>query len=384
VALAGITGLAIAVQARVNGELAVRIGDGIAAAVISFATGLALLAVVVPLPVTRRGLRAVRGALRARTLRWWHLLGGVCGALVVAGQGLTVAALGVAGFTVALVAGQSASSLLVDRRGLGPGGAEPVTRVRLIGALLCVAAVGVAVADRLGSPRTLGLAVLPLLAGAGVAWQQAVNGRVRVAGGSVGPATLVNFVAGMLALLAGLAVVVAVRGWPAGHLPTQPWLYAGGVLGVLVIATSAAVVRVTGVLLLLLSATAGQVLGAIGLDLVTPVGQLPGVNTYAGAVLTLAAVAMVVLPRRAAGAPGPTPTPGRPAGSAGVGGVAGEDLGGRVDGHGGVVDRGGRLPEPGGDQPDLARIFGDVASGEDPRQVGGHGGVDHDVPPVQL
>jgi bacterial/archaeal transporter family-2 protein len=316
VALAGAAGVAMAVQSRVNGELAVRLSDGIAAAVISFGTGLVLLAVVVPLvPASRRGVAAVRRALREGTLRWWHGLGGLFGALVVATQGLTVPVLGVAVFAVALVAGQTASSLAVDRSGLPPGAVEPVTRARLLGAALCMVAVVVAVADRLGTPRSLALALLPLAAGAGIAWQQAVNGRVRAAAGSAWPATLVNFLAGTAALLVVFAVIVAVRGGPPGALPPEPWLYAGGLLGVAVIATAAAVVQVTGVLLLALSAIAGQLLGALALDLVVPADRPPAPNTFAGVALTLVAVAIAsgygrLAGREAAPAPAAAPVAG--------------------------------------------------------------------------
>jgi transporter family-2 protein len=301
---AGCSGLALAGQTRINGELAVRIGDGIAAATISFGTGLAVLAVLVPLTARgRRGLRAVRSALQAGRLRWWHLLGGLSGGFVVAGQGLTVATLGVAVFTVALVAGQSASGLAVDRAGLGPGGTEPVTARRVAGAVLCVAAVAVALADRLDAPRALGLAALPLLAGFGIAWQQAVNGRVRVAaGGSTWPATFINFSTGTAALLVAFGVGAAVRGWPDGALPAEPWLYTGGLLGVVVIATAAAVVQVTGVLLLGLSAIAGNVIGAVLLDLLAPTVGPPAANTYAGAALTLVAVVIAAYPHRRAAA----------------------------------------------------------------------------------
>jgi transporter family-2 protein len=295
--LAGGSGLAMAAQARVNGELALRLGDGLAAAVISFATGLVVLTVLVPLTGPgRRRLRAVRGALRAGQLRWWHLLGGLSGGFVVATQGLTVATLGVAVFTVAIVAGQSASGLAVDRAGLGPGGAEPVTTARVAGAALCVVAVLIALADRLGAPQALGLAALPLLAGFGIAWQQAVNGQVRrAAGGATWPATFINFAAGTAGLLVAFGAGVAVRGWPGGALPAEPLLYTGGLLGVLVIATAAAVVQVTGVLVLGLSAIAGNLLGALLLDLVAPTTGPPAPNTYAGAALTLVAVAVAGL-----------------------------------------------------------------------------------------
>ncbi|GAB3815999.1 hypothetical protein GCM10027605_64310 [Micromonospora zhanjiangensis] len=64
VTLGVVSGVTVAVQSRINGELGVRLGDGIAAAVVSFGVGLVLLAVLVPaMPAGRRGLRALRAAL---------------------------------------------------------------------------------------------------------------------------------------------------------------------------------------------------------------------------------------------------------------------------------------------------------------------------------
>ncbi|MGN9774290.1 DMT family transporter [Micromonospora sp. H33] len=292
VGLATACGVAVAVQSRINGELGVRLADGIAAAVVSFGVGLLVLLALVPAtPRGRRGLAALRGALAAGTLRPWQCLGGVCGAFLVATQGLTIGTLGVAVFTVAVVAGQSGSSLAVDRAGLGPTGRQPVTPRRLAGAVLTVVAVVLAVGDRLGDPGALALALLPLLAGVGIAWQQAVNGRVSRAAGSALTATLVNFAVGTLALLAVFAVDVAVRGRPAGGLPAEPWLYVGGPIGVVFIAVAAAIVRFTGVLLLGLATIAGQVVGAVAVDLILPTAAShPGPTTLLGAALTLVAV----------------------------------------------------------------------------------------------
>ncbi|MFF0654501.1 DMT family transporter [Micromonospora tulbaghiae] len=292
VGLATASGVMVAVQSRINGELGVRLADGIAAAVVSFGVGLLILLVLVPAtPGGRRGLAALRGALRAGTLRPWQCLGGVCGAFLVATQGLTIGALGVAVFTVAVVAGQSGSSLLVDRAGIGPTGRQPVTPNRLIGAVLTVLAVLLAVGDRLGDPDALVLALLPLAAGVGIAWQQAVNGRVRAASGSAMTATLVNFTVGTAALLVTFAVDLAVRGRPAGAFPDEPWLYLGGPLGIVFIALAAALVRFTGVLLLGLATIAGQIVGAVLLDLVLPTAAShPGLDTLLGAALTMVAV----------------------------------------------------------------------------------------------
>ncbi|MFI6760180.1 DMT family transporter [Micromonospora sp. NPDC050417] len=300
VGLAVVSGSAVAVQSRINGELGVRLHDGIAAAVISFSVGLvALVALAFGSPTGRRHLGVFRSALRDGSLRPWQCLGGACGAFMVANQGLTVGRLGVAIFTVAVVAGQSASSLVVDRAGIGPGGRQRVTATRLAGAALTVPAVFLAVGDRPNDPAGLALALLPLLAGLGLAWQQAVNGRVRAASGSVVTATLVNFAVGTVALLVAFAVSASVRGWPTGSLPTEPWLYLGGPIGILFIAIAAALVRFTGVLLLGLATIAGQVVGAVVIDVAAPGDASgPGPFTLLGAVLTLAAVLVAARQKR--------------------------------------------------------------------------------------
>lgn len=295
VALSALAGAAIAVQTRINGDLGERLDDGVGAAVISFGSGLLLLALVVPLlPVGRRGIVRLVRALRAGRLRPWHCLGGACGGFFVASQGLTVPSLGVALFTVAVVAGQAGSSLAVDHAGLGPGGKSPLTVLRVAGAVIAVVAVVVAVWPRLGTPTAIGLAVLPALAGIGVAWQQAVNGRVRVAAGSALTAALVNFLAGTVVLV----IAFLLRGSRFGVLPEEPYLYVGGVLGIVFIAIAASVVRYTGVLLLGLATIAGQVAGAVVLDLAIPRGSRPTTETYVGAALTLVAVGLVAGRRR--------------------------------------------------------------------------------------
>src|SRR4051794_24495513 len=60
----------------------------------------------------------------------------------------------------------------------------------------------------------------------------------------------------------------------------------------------------------------------------------------------------------------PVAGPGRSGGrSAAFRGVPGEQVSSGIDCHGSVVHRGGGLPEPDGDQPDLARVLADVPGG---------------------
>ncbi|MGH3673552.1 MAG: DMT family transporter [Pseudonocardiaceae bacterium] len=303
-AMAVVIGVAVALQARINGELGQRIDDGIVAAVLSNLGGLLVLVVLgaVRLQV-RRGLARVREAVRDGALRPYQLLGGVGGAFLLVCQGLTVATIGVAVFIVAVVAGQALSSLLVDRAGLGPGEPQPLTVRRVTGAALALAAVLLAVIDRIGAPQALWPALLPVLAGVGTAWQQAVNGRVGVAARREGPAwdgmlpaALVNFLVGTAALVVAAGVELAVRGLPH-PLPGLPWLYLGGPLGVLFVGVAAAIVPVTGVLLLGLGAVAGQLLGALLLDLFLPAdGDQLTATTLIGTGLTLIAVTVIALP----------------------------------------------------------------------------------------
>lgn len=293
--LAFVTGMLVATQSRINGELGSRLGNGVVAALISFGTGLILLGLVM---LVNRKLRArmrdVWAALRAHRLAPWQLMGGFSGAFLVVSQGVTVTAIGVASFTVAVVGGQLLSGLWVDRIGLGPAGKAPITRNRAIGAVVVVFAVVLASAGGLsGAGASILFVLLPALAGIGLAWQQAVNGRVAVIGGPIVAAT-VNFLAGTAALLLVCLVVVLARGLPTA-LPTQPWLYVGGAIGVVFIATAAVVVRWVGVLLLGLASIAGQLAGAVLLDVVVPTGGGLTVLQIVGCALTLVGVGIAAV-----------------------------------------------------------------------------------------
>lgn len=242
----------------------------------------------------RDGVRAVITAVRSGRQPWWILLGGVCGAALVLSQGLTVATLGAALFTVAVVAGQTGSGLAVDRAGLGPASAMHLTWTRVLGAALTVVAATVAVSDRLGSGTATWLLLLPLIAGLGISLQSAVNGRVRQLS-TVPVATFGNFVIGTVALLLAVAVHTLVVGWPA-NWPDEPWLYLGGLIGMVYISMNAALVRHLGVLLLSLAAISGQLIGALVLDAVFPVAAGgPGVVTVVGVGLTLVAVSITLV-----------------------------------------------------------------------------------------
>lgn len=287
-----VCGAGVAVQSRINGELGRRLDDGFTAALISFGSGLVILSVALAFgPAGRRGLARVRDALRSGRLRWWYICGGAAGAFLVLCQGLTAAVLGVALFTVATVAGQTVSGLVLDRIGLGAGGRRPITPARAAGAVLALVAVVWAVSAQLGGPVPVWMLILPLIAGLGLGWQQAVNGQVRVTAESALTATFTNFVVGTAVLLVLMIVHTAFAGWP-NPLPAEPWLYLGGAIGCVFIAGAALLVRVTGVLVLGLATVAGQLVAALLLDAFTPGAHPIAWSTVGGTLLALVAVAV--------------------------------------------------------------------------------------------
>ena len=299
VALGVVCGAGVATQSRVNGQLGSLINDGFAAAVISFGSGLVLVLIaVIFMPNGRRGVVRVVTAIRNGDMPFWYALGGAGGAFLVLSQGLVAATLGVALFSVGIVAGQTIGGTVVDRRGLGSMPSRALTVQRIVGSILALVAVVVAASTQVSTSVPLWMLVLPFLAGLLQALQQAVNGQVRAVSESVATATLTNFIVGTTVLLIAFLIHSSIVGWPT-RLPTEPWLYLGGAIGVVFIAVSAAIVRSIGVLLLSLATIAGQLVTSLLLDILAPTSR-EGVTltTILGTVLTLVAVVIAAIPSR--------------------------------------------------------------------------------------
>jgi transporter family-2 protein len=149
-ALAILSGAMIAVQARANGELSAQMGNSLQAALISFSSGLLIISVVAIF--SRRikaGMRTLRAAARTGAIPRWRLFAGMLGGSFVAIQTNIVPIIGVALYSVASIAGQALTSLLVDRIGITAGGPKAVSARRVAAATVTVFAVAVSVIDRL-------------------------------------------------------------------------------------------------------------------------------------------------------------------------------------------------------------------------------------------
>ena len=296
----GLAGGMVAVQSRINGGLSQRLGDGYVTALVSFGVGLVILGIVLLLsPRGRRGFGLVRAEISGGRLPVWALIGGVCGAFFVVSQGLVATVLGLALFTVGVVAGQVLGGLVMDRLGVGPGGRVDPSPQRVVGMLLVIAAVVLSVLAQpsdSGSARVW-LVLVPVAVGITTSFQFAVNGLLRAAAKSAITATFISFFAGTLVLVIAAAVSVAVQGWPTAW-PSEPWYYVGGALGTIFIALSAMLVRTAGVLLLSMSNVAGQLLASVALEAGVPLaGGVTG-GLLAGASVALVAVFVAAIPSR--------------------------------------------------------------------------------------
>ncbi len=279
--LAAISGLMIALQARANGELSHRLNNGLEAALVSFGSGLIIItAIAVFNPAIKEGIKNLRAAVANKEMARWKLLAGALGGGFVAIQTHIVPLIGVAIYSVASIAGQTAMSLVVDRIGLTGGGKKLISGRRVAAAVLTVLAVFVSVFDRVDAKNlSLFAVVLGCIAGAVVGVQRALNGQINEHSHQSFTTSLLNFITGtslLVVLILGGVLIGKIELVP---LPMGPWwIYTGGTIGVIYIAFTSTIVQHLGVLTFTLFSVGGQLVGSLVIDLVSPTN---GVNVSA-------------------------------------------------------------------------------------------------------
>jgi transporter family-2 protein len=127
-------------QAPVNARLGRAVGPW-QAATFSFLVG-TLALVLVTSAVAHGGLGELR---HVRSAPWWALIGGLFGAVFVGVALRTVVTLGASGLTAAVIAGQLAVSVAIDRLGLFGIPQQHVGATRILGLVLLVAGVALVV-----------------------------------------------------------------------------------------------------------------------------------------------------------------------------------------------------------------------------------------------
>jgi len=281
--LATISGVMIAIQARANGELSHRLNNGVEAALISFGSGLLIIAIVTIFSRNIKvGITNLRGAVSRRELNRWTLFAGALGGTFVGIQTHVVPVIGVAIYSVASIAGQTAASLGVDRLGITGGGKKSITFRRIAAALFTVFAVFVSVFDRIdGKSLSLFAVLLAGVAGAVVGVQRALNGQINEHSHQSFTTSLLNFFMGTSFLAIFLTLLIAFGNTTLTPLPAGPWwIYTGGVIGVIYIAFTSKIVQHLGVLTFTLFSVGGNLVGSLLIDIFSPTTSGVKISAY--------------------------------------------------------------------------------------------------------
>ena len=292
--LAALSGAMIALQARANGELSHRLNNGLQAALVSFSSGLLIIFVIsIFNSKIKDGIKNLRTAVANKEIARWKLFAGALGGSFVAIQTQIVPLIGVAIYSVASIAGQTAMSLVVDRIGLTGGGKKLISPRRVLAAVLTVLAVLVSVWDRIDANNLSMFAVTAGgIAGAIVGVQRALNGQINEYSHQSFTTSLLNFATGTSFLIILITADLILGKNELSPLPSGPWwIYTGGVIGVIYIAFTSTIVQHLGVLTFTLFSVGGQLVGSLVIDLVSPTKGV-SVSAYlvTGIVMTYAGV----------------------------------------------------------------------------------------------
>ena len=271
--LAALSGVMIAFQARANGELSYRLDNAPQAALVSFSSGLFFITIyAIFSPKIKEGIKRLRSAVSSGEIPKIRLLAGSLGGAFVALQTSVVPLIGVALYSVASIAGQSAVSLLVDRIGLTGGGVKLISPRRIAAAVITVIAVLVSVIDKLEADNfQLFALLLALIAGALVGVQRALNGQINEHSQNSYTTSLLNFITGTSFLTLFIIILIALGRVELQPLPAGPWwIYTGGVIGVIYIAATSLIVQHLGVLTFTIFSVGGQLIASLLLDIYSP------------------------------------------------------------------------------------------------------------------
>ena len=271
--LAALSGVMIALQARANGELSYLLDNAPQAALVSFSSGLFFITIyAIFSPKIKEGIKHLRSAVRSGEIPKIRLLAGSLGGAFVALQTSVVPLIGVALYSVASIAGQSAVSLLVDRIGLTGGGVKLISPRRIAAAFITVIAVLVSVIDKLEADNfQLFALLLAVIAGALVGVQRALNGQINEHSQNSYTTSLLNFITGTSFLTLFIIILIALGRVELQPLPIGPWwIYTGGVIGVIYIAATSLIVQHLGVLTFTLFSVGGQLIASLLLDIYSP------------------------------------------------------------------------------------------------------------------
>ncbi len=281
----------MAVQARVNSGLGQEIGSGILAALVSFSIGLLIISIATfAYSKNRSALLSTLSKFKDSSIPVWLSIAGMLGGIYVIMQGVVAGLIGIALFSIGVVAGSALSALLLDGNGLLGLTKRKIGLSRLAGTALAFS--GLVVASDIANYSFTPLILLPFAAGIGIGFQQAMNGLFGTLAQSAVIPTFFNFIAGTIFIALALLVVEGFS-VPASW-PTNPLLYLGGVVGVIFIFLQVVVLPKIGALSMGIAMLVGQLSGSFLLDLLVPIAnRAVTMSTLLGIVLAMLGAALV-------------------------------------------------------------------------------------------
>jgi transporter family-2 protein len=278
----------MAVQARVNTGLGQEIGSGILAALVSFSIGLLIISVATfASSKNQAALSLTVSRFIDSSIPIWLSVAGMLGGIYVIMQGVVAGLIGVALFSIGVVAGSALSALLLDGNGLLGLTKRKIGLTRLAGTVLALS--GLVVASDLANYSFSPLILLPFAAGIGIGFQNGLFGKL--AQSAIVP-TFFNFIAGAVFIALALLIVEGFS-FPASW-PSNPLLYLGGVVGVIFIFMQVVVLPKIGALSMGIAMLVGQLSGSVLLDLLVPIADRPvTISTLLGIALAMLGAALV-------------------------------------------------------------------------------------------
>lgn len=301
VAIGAAAGIIWAIQAKMNAQFGAELGDPLASAALNFICGSALLLLAAVTRPRRIGatVSRLRRAVSTKAISPLTFLAGLVGVGIVLAQVYIVDVIGIATFTVTLVAGSAIAAIVIDATGFGPDGVVRITPLRMLGAVVLVAAVGLVAFGQGSSSAVTTVAILgigvALLTGMLVALQTAMTGAlVKTSDGIIVP-MLIAFIAGAVLL----PIVRAFLGPVSIPDGVSPVFLVAGPLAVVFVSAAAVLAGRMNLLLLSAAIVIGQSVGAIVIDLIfpTPAGR-PGLIAAVGVALAIVAVLIIAFATR--------------------------------------------------------------------------------------
>ncbi|WP_407893629.1 DMT family transporter [Lacticaseibacillus sp. N501-2] len=271
-----VIGFGLPIQTSLNSRLKEAFGSPFWSSLISFAIGTIGLALV----VVFQGQSLMPSAIALSQLPWWIWLGGVFGVIYLTSNILLFPKLGAVQTVIFPVLGQILMGLLIDNGGWFDTTPNPLTAMRVIGALLVIAGVLITVwlpayfaqQHDIGVPVTKPDATLWLWRGWGViagmlsASQTAVNGHLGVALGSAQRSAFISFAIGtvvLLVIVAGLHPHITYAETKSEH---RWWMWIGGLIGACFVLGNAYLAPTIGTGLAVVIVLLGLMAGSLAID----------------------------------------------------------------------------------------------------------------------